>query len=48
MIFLIYRGIVIFITIMLLWNLYKEENVLRKITYGLVALPFILRALQIK
>jgi len=48
LIFNVYRIIFAFLAIMLIWNLYKDEEIPKKIGYIVVILPFLLRALLIK
>jgi len=48
MLTLIYRLIIVFITILVIRDMFKEEDVWNQLTSSIVIIPFILRLLMIK
>ncbi|MBA7486973.1 hypothetical protein ES707_22535 [subsurface metagenome] len=48
MLTIIYRLIILFITILIVWDMWKEENYWNQLTGTIVIIPFILRILMIK
>jgi len=48
MLTLIYRLIIVFITILVIRDMFKEEDVWNQLTSSIVIVPFILRLLMIK
>jgi len=48
MLTIIYRLIILFITILIVWDMWKEENCWNQLTGTIVIIPFILRILMIK
>lgn len=48
MLTIIYRLITLFITILIVWDMYKEKNFWNQLTGAIVIIPFILRILMIK
>ncbi|MDI9596771.1 MAG: hypothetical protein QM220_04490 [Atribacterota bacterium] len=45
---LIYRAIILFLTILIIQDMFKEDNVWEQLTSSLVIIPFILRLFMIK
>ena len=48
MITLIYRGIVLIVSLLVLWNLFTEKKFINQLNAALVLIPLILRLLMIK
>lgn len=48
MLTIIYRFIVLFITILIIWDMFKEKNFWSQVTGAIVIIPFILRISMIK
>jgi len=48
MLTIIYRLIVLFVTILIVWDMFKEKNFWSQLTGAIVIVPFILRMLMIK
>lgn len=48
MILIIYRIICVYISIVLIWNLFKSKNIWDKMIYAIILMPFMLRTLLIK
>ncbi len=48
MLTIIYRLITLFITILIVWDMFKEKNFWNQLTGAIVITPFILRILMIK
>lgn len=44
----IYLGIILFLVIFILWNMFEEKNVLAQVDAALVLVPLVLRLLLIK
>lgn len=44
----IYLGIVLFLLVFILWNMFKEKDILLQIDAALVVVPLVLRLLLIK
>lgn len=44
----IYLGIVLFLLVSIVWNMFKEKNILFQIDAALVVVPLVLRLLLIK
>ena len=44
----IYLGIVMFLLVFILWNMFKEKDILLQIDAALVVVPLVLRLLLIK
>ena len=45
---LIYRLIILFLTVLIIQDMFKEKNIWNQLTSSLVIIPFILRLLMIK
>ncbi len=48
MLIIVYRLIILFFTILVIREMFKEENVWNQLTGSFVIIPFILRLLMIK
>lgn len=48
MITLVYRFMILFITILVIRDMFKEDNIWNQLTGSIVIVPFILRLLMIK
>jgi len=48
MLTIIYRLIILFITILIVWDIFKEKNFWSQLTGAIVIIPFILRISMIK
>ncbi len=48
MLIIVYRLIILFFTILVIREIFKEENIWNQITGSIVIVPFILRLLMIK
>lgn len=48
MITLAYRAIVLILLVLVLWNLYDEEDIKEQANIALVVVPLVLRVLMIK
>lgn len=48
MITLIYRGLLLLILVLTVWNLYDEENIFNQANAAIVVIPLLLRILMIK
>jgi hypothetical protein len=48
MIAIIYQIIILFFLVLVIWDMFKEENIWNQLTGSLVIIPFILRLLMIK
>ncbi|KUK66565.1 MAG: Uncharacterized protein XD85_0130 [Parcubacteria bacterium 34_609] len=48
MITFVYRLIILFLTILVIQEMFKEKNVWNQLTCSIVIIPFILRLLMIK
>lgn len=46
--FYIYWAITLFMLGLIVWNLFKEENLIMKLVYGVLTVPFVLRVLLLK
>lgn len=48
MLIIVYRLIILFITILVIREMFKEDNIWNQLTSSIVIIPFILRLLMIK
>jgi len=48
MLTIIYRLIILFISILIVWDMFKEKNAWNQLTCSMVLVPFILRMLMFK
>jgi hypothetical protein len=48
MLTIIYRLIILFISILIVWDMFKEKNTWNQLTCSMVLVPFILRMLMVK
>ena len=44
----VYRGIYVYIIVLMVWNLFREEDIFKQIGYAAVTVPFLLRVLNLK
>lgn len=46
--FYVYWAIALFMLGLVIWNLYEEKNIVMRIVYGILTVPFFLRVLLLK
>lgn len=46
--FYAYWIIALFMTVLIVWNLYKENDLVMRLVYGVMAVPFLLRVFLLK